>query len=195
MYEYIEGAVADLTPTYAVIDTGGVGYMINISLQTFTAVSSQSRTRLYTHYVVREDAQLLYGFASREERELFRLLIGVSGVGGNTARMILSTFKSDELSSIIYNEQAQMLKTVKGLGLKTAQKIIVELKDKVIAVALAQQSDHGAVANSAVMDEGLDALKMLGFTKAASEKVLREIVKESPNISVEDAIRAALKRL
>ncbi|MBR6495548.1 MAG: Holliday junction branch migration protein RuvA [Rikenellaceae bacterium] len=195
MYEYIEGAVADLTPTYAVIDTGGVGYMINISLQTFTAVSSQSRTRLYTHYVVREDAQLLYGFASREERELFRLLIGVSGVGGNTARMILSTFKSDELSSIIYNEQAQMLKTVKGLGLKTAQKIIVELKDKVIAVALAQQSDHGAVANSAVMDEGLDALKMLGFTKAASEKVLREIVKESPNISVEDAIRTALKRL
>ena len=195
MYEYIEGAVADLTPTYAVIDTGGVGYMINISLQTFTAVSSQSRTRLYTHYVVREDAQLLYGFASREERELFRLLIGVSGVGGNTARMILSTFKSDELSSIIYNEQAQMLKTVKGLGLKTAQKIIVELKDKVNAVALAQQSDHGAVANSAVMDEGLDALKMLGFTKAASEKVLREIVKESPNISVEDAIRAALKRL
>ena len=195
MYEYIEGAVADLTPTYAVIDTGGVGYMINISLQTFTAVSSQSRTRLYTHYVVREDAQLLYGFATREERELFRLLIGVSGVGGNTARMILSTFKSDELSSIIYNEQAQMLKTVKGLGLKTAQKIIVELKDKVNAVALAQQSDHGAVANSAVMDEGLDALKMLGFTKAASEKVLREIVKESPNISVEDAIRTALKRL
>ncbi|MBO7213260.1 MAG: Holliday junction branch migration protein RuvA, partial [Rikenellaceae bacterium] len=156
MYEYIEGAVADLTPTYAVIDTGGVGYLINISLQTFTAVRSQSRTRLYTHYVVREDAQLLYGFASREERELFRLLIGVSGVGGNTARMILSTFKSDELSSIIYNEQAQMLKTVKGLGLKTAQKIIVELKDKVNAVALAQQSDHGAVANSAVMDEGLD---------------------------------------
>lgn len=195
MYEYIEGAVADLTPTYAVIDIGGVGYMINISLQTFTAVSSLSRTRLYTHYVVREDAQLLYGFASREERELFRLLIGVSGVGGNTARMILSTFKSDELSSIIYNEQAQMLKTVKGLGLKTAQKIIVELKDKVNAVALAQQSDHGAVANSAVMDEGVDALKMLGFTKAASEKVLREIVKESPNISVEDAIRAALKRL
>lgn len=196
MYEYIEGAVAELTPTYAVIDAGGVGYMINISLQTFTAVGSQTRTRLYTHYVVREDAQLLYGFASRQERELFRLLIGVSGVGGNTARMILSTFKSEELSSIIYNEQAQMLKTVKGLGLKTAQKIIVELKDKVNAVALAQQADSSAATtNSAIMDEGLDALKMLGFTKAASEKVLREIVKESPNISVEDAIRAALKRL
>ncbi len=195
MYEYIEGAVAELTPTYAVIDAGGVGYMINISLQTFTAVGSQTRTRLYTHYVVREDAQLLYGFASRQERELFRLLIGVSGVGGNTARMILSTFKSDELSSIIYNEQAQMLKTVKGLGLKTAQKIIVELKDKVNAVALAQQADSSATTNSAIMDEGVDALKMLGFSKAASEKVLREIVKESPNISVEDAIRAALKRL
>jgi Holliday junction DNA helicase RuvA len=165
-------------------------------LQTFTAVGSQTRTRLYTHYVVREDAQLLYGFASRQERELFRLLIGVSGVGGNTARMILSTFKSEELSSIIYNEQAQMLKTVKGLGLKTAQKIIVELKDKVNAVALAQQADSSAATtNSAIMDEGVDALKMLGFTKAASEKVLREIVKESPNISVEDAIRAALKRL
>jgi Holliday junction DNA helicase RuvA len=195
MYEYIEGAVADLTPTYAVIDTGGVGYMINISLQTFTAVGSQSRTRLYTHYIVREDAQLLYGFATREERELFRLLIGVSGVGGNTARMILSTFKSDELSSIIYNEQAQMLKTVKGLGLKTAQKIIVELKDKVNSAGVAVQSDTQVAQNSAIMDEGLDALKMLGFSKAASEKVLREIVKESPNISVEDAIRAALKRL
>ena len=148
-----------------------------------------------THYIVREDAQLLYGFATREERELFRLLIGVSGVGGNTARMILSTFKSDELSSIIYNEQAQMLKTVKGLGLKTAQKIIVELKDKVNSAGVAAQSDTQVAQNSAIMDEGLDALKMLGFTKAASEKVLREIVKESPNISVEDAIRAALKRL
>ena len=144
---------------------------------------------------MREDAQLLYGFATREERELFRLLIGVSGVGGNTARMILSTFKSDELSSIIYNEQAQMLKTVKGLGLKTAQKIIVELKDKVNSAGVAAQSDTQVAQNSAIMDEGLDALKMLGFTKAASEKVLREIVKESPNISVEDAIRAALKRL
>jgi Holliday junction DNA helicase RuvA len=144
---------------------------------------------------VREDAQLLYGFATREERELFRLLIGVSGVGGNTARMILSTFKSDELSSIIYNEQAQMLKTVKGLGLKTAQKIIVELKDKVNSAGVAVQSDTQVAQNSAIMDEGLDALKMLGFSKAASEKVLREIVKESPNISVEDAIRAALKRL
>ena len=195
MYEYIEGAVAELTPTYAVIDAGGVGYMINISLQTFTAVGSQSRTRLYIHYVVREDVQLLYGFASRQERELFRLLIGVSGVGGNTARMILSTFKSDELSSIIYNEQAQMLKTVKGLGLKTAQKIIVELKDKVNSVGMVAQNSALPIQNSAVMEEGISALTMLGFAKSASEKVLRDILKQSPSISVEDAIRTALKKL
>ena len=195
MYEYIEGAVAELTPTYAVIDAGGVGYMINISLQTFSVIGGAARAKLFTHYIVREDAQVLYGFATREERELFRLLIGVSGVGGNTARMILSTFKSDELSNVIYNEQAQLLKTVKGLGLKTAQKIIVELKDKVQGVVLSVAEKEQVVADGEVLAEGLSALTMLGFTRAASEKVLRQIFKESPMISVEDAIRAALKRL
>jgi Holliday junction DNA helicase RuvA len=195
MYEYFEGAVAELTPTYAVIDAVGVGYMINISLQTFSAIGNASRTKLFTHYIVREDAHILYGFATREERELFRLLIGVSGVGGNTARMILSSFKADELSNIIYNEQAQILKTVKGLGLKTAQKIIVELKDKVQGITISTEVKEQVATDNEILSEGVSALTMLGFTRAASEKVLRQIFKESPSISIEDAIRAALKRL
>ena len=196
MYEYIRGKVAEATPTYAVIEAAGVGYFINISLKTYADIERSNEALLYVHYIVREDQQSLYGFSTKLERELFRQLISVSGVGGNTARMILSTYTSHELQNIIATENAVLLKNVKGLGLKTAQKIIVELKDKVNAVALAQQADSSAATtNSAIMDEGVDALKMLGFTKAASEKVLREIVKESPNISVEDAIRAALKRL
>jgi Holliday junction DNA helicase RuvA len=144
---------------------------------------------------VREDAHILYGFATREERELFRLLIGVSGVGGNTARMILSSFKADELSNIIYNEQAQILKTVKGLGLKTAQKIIVELKDKVQGITISTEVKEQVATDNEILSEGVSALTMLGFTRAASEKVLRQIFKENPSISIEDAIRAALKRL
>ncbi|MBQ5396306.1 MAG: Holliday junction branch migration protein RuvA, partial [Alistipes sp.] len=126
MYEYISGLVADLAPTYAVIDAGGVGYYVNISLQTYSAIEGEKSARLYVHFVVREDAQLLYGFATKLERELFRHLISVSGVGGNTARMILSTYSTAELRNIIATENAVLLKNVKGLGLKTAQKIIVE---------------------------------------------------------------------
>ena len=130
MYEYIKGTVAEVAPAYAVIDVGGVGYYLHISLETYSAIEHETETRLYVHYVVREDAQLLYGFSTKVERELFRLLISVSGVGGNTARMILSTYSPRELQGIITAGNAVLLKNVKGLGLKTAQKIIVELKDK-----------------------------------------------------------------
>ena len=130
MYEFIEGEIAEIAPAYAVLNAGGVGYMLQISLQTFSAIEHLERVRLLVHYVVREDAQLLYGFHTREERELFRLLIGVSGVGGNTARMILSTYTTSELQNIITSENAVLLKNVKGLGLKTAQKIIVELNGR-----------------------------------------------------------------
>ena len=197
MYEYISGLVAELAPTYAVIDAGGVGYYINISLQTYAAVEGEKSARLYIHYVVREDAQLLYGFATKVERELFRHLISVSGVGGNTARMILSTYSSDELRNIIATENAVLLKNVKGLVLKTAQKIIVELSGKMLDLGVSVQTPAVAVAEkgSAIYDETMAALVMLGFQKSASEKVVKAILSESPTITVEDAVRQALRRL
>lgn len=195
MYEYISGEVADLAPTYAVIDAGGVGYYINISLQTFSAIEHERTARLYVHFIVREDVQALYGFATALERELFRNLISVSGVGGNTARMILSTYTADELRNIIATENAVLLKNVKGLGLKTAQKIIVELSGKMVDLAGGNASLPTAAAVGGAYDEALSALVMLGFQKGASEKVLKAVMKESPSISVEEAVRLALRRL
>lgn len=195
MYEYIQGTVAELAPAYAVIDAAGVGYMLNISLQTYSEIEGAASAKLYTHYIVREDAQLLYGFATKRERELFRLLISVSGVGGNTARMILSTYSTSELQNIISTGNAVLLKNVKGLGLKTAQKILVELNGKMLDLSDVEQGVVAVGSGSEVYDEALAALVMLGFAKAASEKTLRQIIKESPAISVEDAVRDALKRL
>jgi Holliday junction DNA helicase RuvA len=197
MYEYISGLVADLAPTYAVIDAGGVGYYVNISLQTYSAIEGEKSARLYVHFVVREDAQLLYGFATKLERELFRHLISVSGVGGNTARMILSTYSTAELRNIIATENAVLLKNVKGLGLKTAQKIIVELSGKMLELGADKDISPVAAANQSneVVDETVAALVMLGFQKGASEKVVKAILNESPSISVEEAVRQALRRL
>ena len=196
MYEYISGKLTELAPTYAVVEAAGVGYYLNISLQTFSAIENQNDVRLYVHFVVREDAQLLYGFASKIERELFRNLISVSGVGGNTARMILSTYSSSELRNIIATENAVLLKNVKGLGLKTAQKIIVELSGKMLELNVVDgdQMVVGKV-NAQAYDETLSALQMLGFQRGVSEKVVKAIFKESPSISVEDAVRQALRRM
>lgn len=198
MYEYISGLVAELAPTYAVVDAAGVGYYINISLQTYAAIEGEKSARLYVHFIVREDAQQLYGFATKLERELFRNLISVSGVGGNTARMILSTYSTSELRNIIATENAVLLKNVKGLGLKTAQKIIVELSGKMLELG----ADKEAVVTTAasgisneIFDETMAALVMLGFQKTASEKVVKALLKESPTISVEEAVRQALRRL
>mgnify|MGYP003307382294 CR=1 FL=1 len=196
MYEYISGLVTELAPTYAVIDAGGVGYYINISLQTYSAIEGEKSARLYVHFAVREDAQVLYGFATKLERELFRQLISVSGVGGNTARMILSTYSTSELRNIIATENAVLLKNVKGLGLKTAQKIIVELSGKMLELGVdVMDTMATAPVNSAAYDEALAALQMLGFQKAASEKVLKGMFKDNPAIAVEEAVRAALKHL
>ncbi len=198
MYEYIAGRVSELTPAYAVLDAGGVGYHLNISLHTFSSLGSATEAKLYTHFIVREDAQILYGFFDRTERELFRLLIGVSGVGGNTARMILSTFSPEEIGSIISTGKAEVLKSVKGLGIKTAQKIIVELKDKVIGVgagASAAELTLGGGAVSPLFDEAMAAMTMLGFSKASTEKVLRSLIKANPGASVEELIRLALKQM
>lgn len=194
MYEYISGTVAEVAPTYAVLDVGGVGYYLNISLETFSAIEHAERAKLYVHYVVREDAQLLYGFSTRSEREFFRLLIGVSGVGGNTARMILSTYSPRELQNIISTGNAVLLKNVKGLGLKTAQKIIVELTGKLTALG-ADAEAAVPVADSGTFDEALAALVMLGFARTAAEKVLRGVLRETPSATVEELVRMALKRL
>lgn len=194
MYEYISGSVAEVAPAYAVIDAGGVGYYLHISLETFSAIEHVENVRLYVHYVVREDAQILYGFATRVERELFRHLISVSGVGGNTARMILSTYSPRELQGIITSGNAVLLKNVKGLGLKTAQKIIVELSGKLTGLVEGEAAAISSASGESI-DEALAALIMLGFAKAAAEKALRGIVRENPAASVEDLVRMALKCL
>ncbi len=197
MYDYIKGEVAELTPACAVIEAGGVGFLLNVSLQTFSALHDKKEAKLYVHYyVVRDDAPVLYGFATKAERDLFRMLVSVSGVGGNTARMILSGYSPAELSSIISGGRSEQLKSVKGIGLKTAQRIIVELKDKMGGVG----SDGGAVSlgatpHSAVLEEALAALTMLGFGKAPAEKALRQIMEADASISVEMLIKTALKKL
>ena len=196
MYEYITGKLTELAPAYAIVEAAGVGYFINISLQTYSEIENSDNVKLYLHYIVREDAQILYGFASKAERELFRLLIGVSGVGGNTARMIQSTYSPSELRNIIGSGNAVLLKNVKGLGLKTAQKIIVELSGKMVELKV-DEKIAGAVSSidNEAYNEALSALVMLGFQKGASEKVIKKIFKENPDLRVEEAIRIALKQL
>lgn len=201
MFEYISGSLAEINPTYAVVEAAGVGYFLNISLQTFTQIEKQQSVKLFTHYIVREDAQILYGFAQKQEREIFRLLIGVSGVGGNTARMVLSTYTCNDVASIIASENAGLLKNVKGLGLKTAQKIIVELKDKISAVGadyelgLSSEAGSATGVDSTVYKESISALTMLGFSKAVAQKAVSTVLKGDPQLSVEDAIRLALKKM
>lgn len=197
MYEYIKGTIAELSPARVVIEAAGVGYDIAISLQTYSEIEHLTEAKIYVHYVVREDAQLLYGFASKFERELFRHLLSVSGVGGNTARMILSTYSPDELRNIIATGNATLLKNVKGLGLKTAQKIIVELSGKVISITPYEERQllDKVQGGNEVYEEALAALAMLGFTRTASDKVLKSVLKQNPNCTVEDAIRFSLKQL
>ncbi len=195
MYEYISGTLAEAAPAHAVVEAGGVGYFINISLQTYSEIEGKAAVKLYLHQIVREDAQTLYGFASKAERELFRLLIGVSGVGGNTARMIQSTYSPSELRNIIATGNAVLLKNVKGLGLKTAQKIIVDLGGKMLDLRGDESVTVAANASSEVHDEALAALVMLGFQKGASDKVLAKLLKEEPSLTVEELVRKALKHL
>ena len=197
MYEYIVGTLAEAAPAYAVVEAGGIGYFVNISLQTYSEIEGRDEIKLFLHYIVREDAQVLYGFASKSERELFRMLIGVSGVGGNTARMILSTYSTKELQNIIATGNAILLKNVKGLGLKTAQKIIVDLSGRMIEVADmdATATQAATETTSEAFDEALAALTMLGFQKGASDKVLRKLIKENPAAKVEELVRLALKHL
>lgn len=195
MYEYVKGSLAELAPAYAVVEAGGVGYYLHISLQTYSEIEHAAEVKLWVHYVVREDAQVLYGFSTKAERELFRHLVSVSGVGGNTARTILSTYAPQELQSIIATENAVLLKNVKGLGLKTAQKIIVELSGKMAGLGLPAGGTPVAAGRGAVYDEALAALLMLGFARVAADKAVTDVLKETPAATVEEAVRRALKRL
>ncbi len=194
MFEYIKGLVAELTPTYVVVETGGIGYSVNISLQTYGEIGKLREVQLWLHHIVREDAELLYGFFNKEEREVFRQLINVSGVGPNTARMMLSSMSSTEIRHAIQQDDVSKLQSIKGIGLKTAQRLVVELKDKIGKTALGVGTT-GATALPGKHDEALSALVMLGFGKAPAEKVLQTLLRENAAYTTEELIKAALKRL
>ena len=196
MYDYISGNISELNPAFAVVNNNGLGYMINISLTTYNEVSKQSRdviVKLYVYEAIREDAHVLFGFATKHERELFMMLISVSGVGPNTARMILSSLSPADLEQCIASGNVGLLKSVKGIGGKTAQRILVDLKDK-IKVASDTLLDSNSAPN-AVYDEALAALVMLGFTQQMSQKALKKLLKENPAITVEEAIKKSLKMM
>lgn len=200
MIEFIKGELAELTPALAVVDCHGVGYGINVSLNTYSAIQGKREVKLYIYESIREDAYQLYGFSTRQERELFMLLISVSGIGGNTARMILSALSPAELCSVVSSGNEKLLKTVKGIGLKTAQRIIVELKDKMDSVGMEALPGQSAsrqplAANQEVYEEAVAALTMLGFAAAPSQKVVSALLQEEPDAPVERVIKLALKRL
>lgn len=195
MIDYIKGQIVELTPAELILETGGIGYSILISLQTYEALQGKTQALAYIHHYIREDEELYYGFATKDERELFRLLIGVSGIGVNSARMMLSTLTAEEIRQAILAEDVNRIKSVKGIGLKSAQRLVLELKDKIVKGA---GSDTGTIfkqESSAVVEEATTALVMLGFTKPNINKVMPAILKENPAARVEDIIKAALKRL
>lgn len=198
MIEYVKGTLAELTPALAVVECCGVGYGLNISLNTYSALQERKDVKLFVYESIREDAHVLYGFSEKRERELFLLLVSVSGIGGNTARMILSALTPAELCDVIGSGNEKVLKAVKGIGLKTAQRIIVDLKDKIGAVMDGDSpvSAKSFVAESPeVQEEAVAALTMLGFPPAPSHKVVAAILKEEPSAPVERVIKLALKRL
>lgn len=194
MIEYIKGSITEISPAMAVLECNGLGYGINISLNTYSAIQNLSSCKLYIYEGIREDAYILYGFVDKQERELFLLLISVSGIGGNTARMILSALTPSELCNVISSENVNMLKTVKGIGLKTAQRVIVDLKDKIKITGM-EGNGMQTIKNPEIQDEAVSALTMLGFNAAASQKVVISILKEQPDAPVEQVIKSALKRL
>ena len=197
MIEYIKGEISDLTPTYCVLETNGIGYMLNISLVTYQELQGQSAVRLYVYENIREDAHVLYGFLTKAERELFLLLISVSGVGAATARMILSRFTVAELQEVIATGHVNAIKSVKGIGLKSAQRIIVDLKDKIGTMHNAQCTMHnvGVGSNNENMEEAVAALVALGFQKAASVKVVEKLMKEDATMAVGKIVKRALSMM
>ncbi len=196
MINYIKGQIAELTPTTLTIETNGIGYLLNISINTYTALENQNTVQIYIYEAIREDAFQLFGFITKEERELFLHLISVSGVGANTARMILSSMTVHELKNTIASGNADMLKTVKGIGLKTAQRIIIDLKDKIThGDDQAQDMPTSLAPNSQIETEAVSALVMLGFSQPVSIKAVKKILKNDPVATIEQVIKMALKML
>lgn len=205
MIEYIKGTLAELSPALAVVEACGVGYALNISLTTYTKIQGLKDVKLFVHEQLttggRDDSFTLYGFATKQERELYRMLISVSGVGANTARMMLSSLTPTELCNAIANGDEKIIKSVKGIGLKTAQRIILDLKDKIVSTGIAEelhvakQHSAGPSVNTAVKDEAVSALTMLGFSPAPSAKVVVEILTAQPDLQVEMVVKEALKRI
>lgn len=198
MIDYIKGTVAELTPTDLVLETGGIGYHILISLQTYEQLQGKTEGKAYIHHYLREDDEQYYGFATKDERELFRLLISVTGIGAGTARMMLSSLTADEIRQAILSEDVNRIKSIKGIGAKSAQRVILELKDKIVKGAGADNTETALFAktdHAAMVDEATTALVMLGFSKANIAKVIPAILKENPSAKVEDIIKAALQRL
>ena len=206
MIEYIKGELTELTPALATVEAAGIGYGLNISLNTFSAIqglradgTGKKDVKLYVYEAIREDAHQLYGFVNKKEREMFLLLISVSGVGANTARMILSSLSVSELCNAISTNNERLIKGIKGIGLKTAQRIIVDLRDKIVALGIAEEIPVGgqvsAPVNSQVKDEAVSALTMLGFAPAPSQKVVMAILQEQPDAPVEIVVKLALKQI
>ncbi len=194
MISFVRGKVFELTPTYVVIDNHGIGYHIAVSLNTYSQINPEEEIMLYSLQIVREDAHLLYGFIDQLEREIFKLLISVSGIGANTAMLILSAMTSKEVQQVIANEDVAALKAIKGIGAKTAQRAIIELKDKILKTYnISPKTDKNTI-SSPVKNEAMSALEALGFPKKRSEKIIEQILKEIPEISLEKTIKEALKR-
>ena len=199
MIEYIKGELTELTPAYATIEAAGVGYGLNISLITYSAIQGKKEVRLWVFESIREDAHVLYGFHNRKEREMFLLLISVSGVGANTARMMLSSMSVSELCNAITTGNERAIKGIKGIGKMTAQRIIVDLRDKIVALGIADEIPAGgtvsAPINNAVRDEAVAALTMLGFAPAPTQKVVVQILQDQPTLPVEQVVKLALKQI
>ena len=195
MIEYIKGELAELTPADAVVECCGIGYHILISLQTFSQLENKKDVKVYIHHYLREDEELYYGFGTREERELFKLLIGVSGIGAATARMMLSSMSSEEIRTAIIAEDINRIKSIKGIGLKSAQRLILELKDKIVKGSGNESGIMFTQQNNAIVEEAVTALVLLGFTKANVNKAVSAVMKENPEANLESIIKLALKKL
>ena len=199
MIEYIKGELTELTPALATVEAAGVGYGLNISLNTFSAIQGKKEVRLYVYEAIREDAHVLFGFCNKKEREMFLFLITVSGVGANTARMMLSGMSVSELCSAISTGNAKLIQSIKGIGKMTAQRIIVDLRDKIVALGIADEIPAGGIVsapvNNAVRDEAVAALTMLGFAPAPTQKVVVQILQEQPTLPVEQVVKLALKQI